>query len=131
MRRRGGERIAAVAGRAAARIGPRLRERYLLADHDAADGESAAEAFTHEHDVGHDVVVLDREHLPGPSEPRDHFVADEQGADFRGERAQLAQVTRRGTMLPAVPWIGSTMIAAMSLVVSSAILERTKSTQCH
>src|SRR5690242_6839229 len=34
-------------------------------------------------------------------------------------------------MLPAVPWIGSTMIAATLFVVSSSIFLRRKSTQCH
>ncbi len=32
-------------------------------------------------------------------------------------------------MLPAVPWIGSTMIAATSLVVSSSIFRARNSTQ--
>src|SRR5712692_10520311 len=34
-------------------------------------------------------------------------------------------------MLPAVPWIGSTMIAAMSLLVSTAIFFFKNSTQCQ
>src|SRR2546428_12798593 len=36
-----------------------------------------------------------------------------------------------GTTLPAVPWIGSTTIAATSFVVSIAIFWRKNSTQCH
>src|SRR5260370_42697240 len=34
-------------------------------------------------------------------------------------------------MLPAVPWIGSTKIAATCFVVSISIFFRRKSTQCH
>ena len=36
-----------------------------------------------------------------------------------------------GTTLPAVPWIGSTMIAATCFVVSSSIFRFRNSTQCH
>src|SRR5712664_3286776 len=51
-----GERIAAIARRAAARIRPRLRERDLLANHDAAHGEAAAESLADQQQVGHDRV---------------------------------------------------------------------------
>mgnify|MGYP003693929451 CR=1 FL=1 len=48
------------------------------------------------------------------------------------QRAQLAKIARRqARCCPPVPWIGSTMIAAMSFVVSAAILLRRKSTQCQ
>ena len=89
------QRIAAVTRRAAARIGPWLGERDRFANHDAADGESAAEAFAHEQHVRHDVVVLDREHFPGPPEAGDHLVADEQRTDLGRERPQLVQVAGR------------------------------------
>src|SRR3989441_4075479 len=98
--RRRRERVAAIARRAAARIRPGLGERDRLAGHDAADREAAAEALAHEHHIGHDVVVLDREHLPGSPEAGDHLVADEQRADLSRQRAQLAQIAGRRHDVP-------------------------------
>src|SRR5438876_1224186 len=97
-RRRQG--IAPVGRRAAAGVGPRLRERDLLARDHAAHGEAAAEPLPDRENVGEHALVLDREHLPGAPEPRDHLVADQERAQLVGELAQQLEVARRRDHVP-------------------------------
>src|SRR6266850_5849289 len=87
--------IASVGRRAAARVGPRLRERDLLARDHAAHREAAAEPLPDREHVGEHTLVLDREHLPGAPEPGNHLVADEQRTQLVGELAQELQVAGR------------------------------------
>src|SRR2546426_1748697 len=86
------ERVAAIARRAAARVGPGLGERDLLTGDHAAQREAAAEALPHRENVRQHALVLDREHPPRAPEAGDHLVADEERAQFVGQLAQLLQV---------------------------------------
>ena len=86
------ERVAAIARRAAARVGPGLGERDLLAGDHAAQREAAAEALPHRENVRQHALVLDREHPPRAPEASDHLVADEERAQLVGQLAQLLQV---------------------------------------
>ena len=76
--------------------------------------------------------MLDREHLARAAETGEHLVGDEQRADLVREFAQDAEIAwGRDDGFMLVPWIGSTMIAATSLVVSTSIFLRRNSTQCQ
>src|SRR5260370_1172852 len=59
----GGERVAAVRRRAGAWVRERLGERDVLAGHDPAHREAAAQALAYQQHVREDVLVLDGEHL--------------------------------------------------------------------
>src|SRR6266513_2489902 len=99
-RRRRRQGIAPVGRRAAAGVGPRLRERDLFASDHAAHREAAADPLPDREDVGEHALVLDRKHLPGAPESRDHLVADQERAQLVGELAQQLEVARRRDHVP-------------------------------
>ena len=78
------------------------------------DRHAAAERLRERHDVGHDARLLVGEERPGAAHAGLDLVEDQQEVAPVGERAQAAQVARRGTTTPPSPWMGSTMIAIVS-----------------
>ena len=61
---------------------------------DGGDRQPAAERLGHRHDVGLEVVVLGREHPPGPSESRLDLVDDEQDPVLAAEPGEEARPNR-------------------------------------
>ena len=102
-RRRGRQRISAIAGRRRARQRERLRGHDLVRRNERAHRESRRHPFAERHDVGNHVVVIAAEHSAGAAEPGDHLVGDQQTRRIRGRRRHIAQKSGGGTMLPAVP----------------------------
>src|SRR5512144_1770899 len=89
--RRGGERIAAVARRAEAWIGPRLGGGQGVGGDHAGEREAASHPLAHRHDVGHDALVVGAPHRAGAAEPGDHLVGEEQRPVIAGHRLDRAQ----------------------------------------
>ena len=88
---RGCERIAAVARRAGARVGPGLRARQEVRGDHAAQREPATHALAHGHDVGDDAVVASAPHRACPSEAGEHLVGDQKGVVLSRDRLDRSQ----------------------------------------
>src|SRR5262245_2732720 len=93
---RGGQRVAAIARRAGARVGPGLRGRGLLAGDHAGQRKAAAHPLADRHDVGHDPVVLGAPHGAGTAEPGDHLVGDQERAMLARDSLHSTQEAVRG-----------------------------------
>ena len=91
-RGRAGERIAAERRGVQERVIEEPREDGLRRDDRTGRHDAAAERFREAQDVGHDVVVFAREHLPGAAHPGLHFVEDQQRAELVAERAHGGQI---------------------------------------
>ena len=83
--------------------------------------QRSGDALTTRHEIGNDSVMLEREELPGASEPGLHLIEGEQGAVsitplaelpsvLRGEEigpdpeVRLRQDEREGEPVPSQPW---------------------------
>ena len=92
-------------------VGPAVRasapaRHELGAGADRRDREARRDALRHDHDVGLDARVLDREHAPGAGESGLHLVGDEQdpvlGADLV-RRPARTRAARGGSRLRRAP----------------------------
>ena len=79
----GGQRIAAVAGRAPARLAERLGGHALKGRSDPAQREAAADALADRHDVGLEAELVGGPHRSGAAETGQDFVDDQKRAGLR------------------------------------------------
>src|SRR5438094_984523 len=92
----GRQRIAAVARRTEARIGPWLGGGDDVARDHAAQREAAADPLADGHDVGDHALVLGPPHRARAAEAGDHLVGDEQRAVLAGDGLDRGQEAGRG-----------------------------------
>ena len=92
------------------------RRRDLLREQRGADRHAGAERLAERHQVRLEAKRGGVERPAGAAEAALHFVGDEQRAGApRSALSIAAAVSRESGRTPPSPWIGSTMIAAVSL----------------
>src|ERR1700722_12355711 len=93
---RSGQRIAAVARRASARLTERLGGHALEGRGDGTEGKAAADPFADRHDVGLETELFRRPHRSSAAEASQDFIDDEQSVEFIGDVAHgLNEIVRR------------------------------------